>query len=210
MSPHRGRRSRPSHHGGRFPPVRHDPQDDKENVAPPVNQARTGKASMRISTRTVSGPHKPHRRPLKQQHRNPGSGREFCKAAAQDVVCQAQDTNHSHQFSYMESTTRDGHIGLAAEFVIYDDNDQAALAPAFQKLSLDEPCGVFRDDTAMHRGVDENTSEAKIQVFSDSDIKAPLKALSYAEAFAMRPRVRKADAEARGKGSPLRMEVYVE
>ncbi|KAM0573453.1 hypothetical protein ACHAP6_007504 [Verticillium nonalfalfae] len=165
---------------------------------------------MRISTRTVSGPHKPHRRPLKQQHRNPGSGREFCKAAAQDVVCQAQDTNHSHQFSYMESTTRDGHIGLAAEFVIYDDNDQAALAPAFQKLSLDEPCGVFRDDTAMHRGVDENTSEAKIQVFSDSDIKAPLKALSYAEAFAMRPRVRKADAEARGKGSPLRMEVYVE
>ncbi|KAF3354259.1 hypothetical protein VDGD_03567 [Verticillium dahliae] len=203
MSPHRGRRSRPSHHDGRFPPVRHDPRDDKENVAPPVNQARVGKASMRISTL------KP-RRPLKQQHRNPGSGHEFRKVGAQDVVCQAEDTNHSHQMSYLESTTRDSYISFDTEFVIYDDSDQAALAPEFQKLSLDEPCEVFRDDTAMHRGVDERTGEAHIEVFFDSDTKGPLKALSYVEAFAMRPRVRKVDAEARGKGSPLRMEVYVE
>ncbi|KAG7125131.1 hypothetical protein HYQ46_005803 [Verticillium longisporum] len=159
---------------------------------------------MRIST------HKPHRRPLKQQYRNPDPDHEFCKVGAQDVVCQAEDTNHLHQCSYLESTTRDSYIGFETEFVIYDENDQAALAPEFQKLSLDEPCEVFRDGTAMHQGVDESTSDANIEVFFDSDTKAPLKALSYVEAFAMRPRVRKVDAGARGKGSPLRMEVYAE
>ncbi|KAG7111706.1 hypothetical protein HYQ44_009901 [Verticillium longisporum] len=180
----------------------------------PAGQARPARRQGKCGATGQSGTRrkgtlKP-RRPLKQQHRDPGSGHEFRKVGAQDGVCQAEDTNHSHQMSYLESTTRDSYISFDTEFVIYDHSDQAALAPELQKLSLDEPCEVFRDDTAMHRGVDERTSEADIEVFFDSNAKAPLKALSYVEAFAMRPRVRKVDAEARGKASPLRMEVYVE